>query len=127
MISNIYSIFDSGSETFQPLLIIERSDKLAVRKAQDMYNFGEHCIKEGRTGDMYAKYVQYPTCFALVRLGTIDDETGQLTPLDIKQEVINFTMFTSETKDNMQKAYNQVGEQALKDWTEKNLSETPTN
>lgn len=122
MINNIYSIYDSGSETFMPMLLIERSDKLAVRKAKDMYTFGEHCVKEGRTSDLYAKFVQYPTCFSLVRLGTIDDETGLLVPLDVKQEILNFTMFTDETQQNLDKLYNKTADKLKEDFLQTQLN-----
>lgn len=71
MILNAYAIFDTASKLFaQPLFLV--SDGVAQRVFSDEVNRSES------NNQLY----KHPDDFLLYRIGTYDDSTGKLSPLE---------------------------------------------
>ena len=84
MILNVYSIYDSAAKAYtQPFFM--HNDGLAIRAFQDNVNSKEE-----------NNISKHPDQFTLYKIGSYNDETGQITKQDINKSLGNGIEFVND-------------------------------
>lgn len=70
----IVAVYDKKAESFNPIYT-SKNEAVAVR------DFSQGCI------DKESNLSKYPEDYALYKLGTVEEDTGIITPTKIKKEI----------------------------------------